>query len=429
MTRALSLLLVAVALVSSWPTAATAQSTSTCGSRVSTGVQFIVRYEEGEWRTKPPLETRITDRDRVEVCIEHFNYLRYTLKFDVSEQRSEGYSYLAKLWGTIVSPTLGSVMADVDPTRAPGDPLLQRLQTLYAFSLDTDAAIARATRPHTATGLNEVDAQRLSAARGTEAAKTGVAGQVESLRRVHRDLHEYLLNPANARDFARIYGEHREMYRAITSLFEAVNERAEIFLRLSAKTIAFENKRVGKRQAGTRVTFTVVALDEAGGVTPVDDVSYYVQSNMPLVAHGGIAFSNLRDVAFDKVRRSATFGTEQLYVTEDELFQRRTDEDRSYAYSLFLGWQFYGSGNDVTGDRRQGRVGGAFSLGTDVRQPGKRIFVGPSLLLFNRIVVTGGAVFGKEAEGLDETLEPNVFRLIAERPKRKWFFSLSTKVY
>lgn len=434
MTRAPRIVAAAWFLAALLPAAAEAQATATCGSRVATSAQFIVRYEEGEWRTTPPVETRITDRDRVIVCIEHFNFLRYTLKFDITEQRSESYSYLTKLWGSIVSPSLGSVLADADPRRLPADPLVERLQQLYGMALDTDAAIANATRPYTATGLTEAQAQTLSAARGSDTSqpKTGIAGRVDVLRRMSRDLQEYLLNPTNARDFARIYGELREMHREVTAFYQAVDERADIFLRLSAKTVGFELKRVGKRQAGTRVTFTVVAVDEAGGVTPVEDVSYFVQSNMPLVLHGGLAFSNLRDVTYDKVTRSTIVGfsdTQMFQEQTNDVFQQRTDEDRSYAYTLFLGWQFFGSGTDVGRDRRQAPFGGAFSLGTDIRQPGKRIFAGPSALIYNRIVVSGGVVFGKEAEGVNETLEPNVFRLIRERPKMKWFFSLSTKVY
>lgn len=422
MTRALRILSAAVALALAVPALADAQSTVICANRVSTTARFTVKYEEGEWRTTPPIETRITDRDRVDVCIEHFNFLRYTLKFDVAEQRSESYGYLTKLWGSILSPSLAGALGDAGPGGPAPDPLLQKLQTLYALSLDADAAVAAATRPYTATGLTDAQARALSTARGSETAtpRTGVAGQVDVMRRARNDLQQFILS--NAPAFDAIYGPRREMYRAVTDLYAAVNERADIFLRLSAKTIGIEVKRVGKREAGTRVTFTIVALDESGAVTPVDEVAYFVQSNMPLVAHGGIAFSGLRDVAFDKVKRAGTFG-------EEELFQQQSDENKSIDYTLFLGWQFYGMTNDVTGDRRQGKLGAAFSLGTDVRHPGKRIFAGPSLLLFNRIVVSGGAVLGKESEGQDVTLEPNLFRIIRERPKTKWFFSLSTKVY
>lgn len=413
-----------VGLAALTPALASAQSAVSCGDRVSTTARFTVRFEEGEWRTTPPIETRITDRDRVDVCIEHFNFLRYTLKFDVAEQRSESYGYLAKLWSSILSPSLAGVLAEGAPGTPAADPLLQKLQTLYALSLDTDAAIAAAARSYTATGLTAAQAASLARARGSETTqpKTGIAGQVEVLGRARADLQSFLLNPANTAAFAAIYGERREMYRAITELHAAVSERAEIFLRLSAKAIGIEVKRVGKRQPGTRVTFTVVALDEAGGVTPVDEVGYFVQSTMPLVVHGGVSFSGLRDLAFDKVKRAGTFG-------EEELFQQQGSTAGSIDYTLFLGWQLYGSNDDVTGDRRQSRVGAAFSLGTDVRSPGRRIFAGPSVLLFSRIVVSGGAVFGKESEGEAAAAEPNIFRLIRERRKTTWFFSISTKVY
>ncbi len=165
----------------------------------------------------------------------------------------------------------------------------------------------------------------------------------------------------------------------------------------------------------------MAAVDESAVATPVDEVTYFVQSTMPLVAHGGLSFAGLNDVTFEKVKRSASFG-------EDELFQRQTDAEASTGYTLFLGWQFYGSADAET-NARNGKVGAAFSIGTDVNKPGKRVFAGPSLMLFNRLVLTGGAVFGKEAEGENETLEPNLFRIIKDKPKGSWFFAISTRVY
>ncbi|HUR19204.1 MAG TPA: hypothetical protein VMZ90_00250, partial [Vicinamibacterales bacterium] len=255
--------LAAVVLVLSLAPDVAAQTT-TCKARVSTNLPFTVLFQEGEWRTTPPAQTRISDRDRVEVCIEHFNFLRYSLKFDVAEQRSESYAYLTKLWGSILSPSLTGVLGALGaaaPT-TPGDELVLKLQMLYALSLSTDAAVASAARPYKATGLTDAQARTLAGVRGDENAqpKTGIAGQLDVLRRAYQDLQQFILTPANASAFAAVHGERQEMYRYVTDFYEQVNERSEIFLRLSGKTIGVEVKPVGKRQAGTRVTFTLIAV-------------------------------------------------------------------------------------------------------------------------------------------------------------------------
>lgn len=399
------------------PAAAPTSVTSCSGA--TSRLRFTVKFEGGEWRTTAPAIARITERDRVEVCVEHFNFLRYTLKFDVAEQRSESYSYLTKLWSSILSPSLGAVLADAGPPQ-PTD-LVGNLQVLYRLSRELDGQVAAATRPFVRTGLTASEAGQLATLRGDENTRppTGVAGKLEITRNAFRALDNLILMDPAA--FASVHGDRREMYRSVVDFYTAVDERAQIFLRLSAKTIGTEVKQVGKKNAGTRVTFALTAVDEASAGTPMDDVTYFVQSNMPLVAHGGISFAGLNDVSFEKVKRSATFG-------EEELFQQQGDAETSTGYTLFLGWQFYGSG-DVATNARSSKVGAAFSIGTDVNRPGRRLFAGPSLMIFNRLVVSGGLVFGKEAEGQSVTLEPEVFRIVKERPKGTWFFSLSTRVY
>jgi hypothetical protein len=399
-----------------------------------TGYQFKLTYEANDqWAVRrPPTPTRITDRDRVEVCVQHFNYLRFVLKFSVEEQKVESYSYLTKLWGSILNPSLAGVLSTPEIATAPDREtpeqrvrreLITKLQRLYGASRELDGAVAAAAKPYVNTGLTAAQAADLSTARGveTDTPQRGVLGSRTVARNAFKDVDEYIMKEPYA--FAAIYGELQAMYRAVLDHYHAVDDRTQIFLRLSAKTIAFEVKRVGKRDAGTRVTFTVAAADDSGATTPVNEVSYFVQSNMPLVVHGGVSFAGLNDVSFTKVRRSTTFG-------EEELFQRTTNADSSTAlFSLFLGWQFFGTHNDVEDDARKGKVGAAFSLGTDIRDPGKRVFAGPSLILFNRLVLSGGVVFGSESEGESATFEPNVFRIIRAKPKASYFFSLSTKVY
>jgi hypothetical protein len=424
MARSIRALAHALLLVVGGSALAAAQELQDC-SRGSTGYRFIVRYGDNRvWVTTAPKETRIADHDRVEVCVEHFNYLRFSLKFDIAEQRVESYGYLTKLWSSLVAPTITGVLG-----AAPGAPedLEDTLRKLYKAARELDARVGEITAQYRDTGLTRSQATDLSIDRDAGRPATASAPAKRSVAALLRDLgaayQKLQLLVQDDRDaFIKAYSDRQEMYRAVTAYHEAVNDRAQIFMRLSARTIGIEIKRVGKRDAGTRVTFTLTATDESGASTPVDEVSYFVQSTMPLVAHAGIAFSGLNDVTFSKVKRAGTFG-------EEELFQRTTNGSESTAFTLFLGWQFFSARNDAEENKWKSKIGAAFSLGTDIQHPGKRIFAGPSLLLFNRIVLSGGVVVGNEVEGQNDTFEPNVFRIIREHPETSYFFSLSTKVY
>jgi hypothetical protein len=46
--------------------------------------------------------------------------------------------------------------------------------------------------------------------------------------------------------------------------------------------------------------------------------------------------------------------------------------------------------------------------------PGKRLFVGPSVMAFGRVVLTGGAALGTQSQGEDQ-IEPSWFGAITMR--------------
>jgi hypothetical protein len=434
MIRVRTLLALAASLVAFGPGSAAGQSVTSCDT-ASVNARFVVKFNGSAWTTEPPytkvatttpagsteikkVVTRITDRDRVEVCVEHLNFLRYTLKFDITEQQSEAYSYLTKLWASILLDPAGAAFSAFGPPPPPG--MVQRpavvlaLHELYKASRALDDKVGATAAKYTKTGLIKKEAETLDGERGT------VDGLLKTAREKFAAVDKVILD--DVASFEAVHGPQKELFRATVEHYRGVEGRADVFLRLSLKAIGIEVKSIGKKKPGTKVTFTLAAVDQSGSSTPLDDVDYFVQSNMPLVAHGGLSFSGLRDVSFSKVRRATGFG-------EEDLFQQQSD-DTSTGFALFLGWQFYGQG-DVATNQKEGRIGAAFSLGTDVNAPGKRVFAGPSLLLFNRLVISGGAVFGKEAEGeaAAETLEPNLFRIIREKPKAKWFFAVSTKVF
>jgi hypothetical protein len=373
----------------------------------------------GEWTVTPPAQPRITNRDRVEVCVEHFNFLRYTLTFDVAEEKSEAYAYLTQLWTSVLSPSLAGLigaLAAPQPgaPRTPQEEFLLQLQTIYALANELDHTVGAEIARYPRTGLDAQEAGALGTARGR------VTGSLAVLNKAYADLQTMLLDPRQTAQFASAIGGSNRVYEAVTALYAAVVKRADSFLRLSEKTVGVEVRKVGTRTAGTRVTLTLSAAADASAKTPMADVHYFVETTMPLVVHGGMAFSRLDDVSFEKVKRASSF-------SEEDLFQQKSADANTRALSLFLAWQFWSRAGTAAGSAE--RVGVLFSIGTDLRAPGKTIFAGPSLALFNRVVLTAGATLGRESKGEAVTLEPDVFRIVRDRPATAFFVSLSTKVH
>jgi hypothetical protein len=370
---------------------------------------------KGEWDITPPDRARITNRDRVEVCIEHFNYLRYTLSFSVAEERSEAYDYLTKLWTSVLNPSAGDFLKALAAPQlgAPPPMFLERLQIIYALATELDRAIGEQLGTFRQTGLNAQEADALAKAR------TDIASQAGVLARAYADLQLDLLKPENATDFERAIGGTSKIYDAVSAVYQTVSKRADVFLNLSNKTIGIEVRKVGARSAGTKVSLTLAAVDEGGVSTPMGDVNYLVQTTLPLVLHGGLAFSTLNDVKFEKIKRA-------VGASEEDLFQQRSDDDNSKSFTAFLGAQLLAVGGK--GGDGSAPLALLFSLGTDVRSPGRTIFAGPSFAILNRVMLTAGLALGTESEGEQATLEPNVFRVVRDHTTTSPFFSLSVKV-
>ena len=180
-------------------------------------------------------------------------------------------------------------------------------------------------------------------------------------------------------------------------------------------------KKLGTKDAGTRVTVTLVSTDPNGVKEEFETIHYVSQSSSPLVVHGGLTFAGIKDISFDKVKRVAQ-------VSEEDLFQQRGSGGNASGFALFLSWQFWAIGGSSDQEAKQQPVALLASLGTDVREPGKTLFAGPSAMLFGRAVVTAGAALGRETTG-DEPVEPTIFRVLTDRGTTSWFLSLTFRLY
>lgn len=408
-----------------------------CGSPATANL-YRFCYDGKAWQIDEPTNARFTDRDRVEVEVVRLNYFRYTLSFDVQEQKSEAYQYLNKLWTSVLSVGVGSLTGALDDaTKKRSDnetAFLRRLIALVRASQALDAALTRAVAAHRLPGLSPAEAKILETNLGNNPQlacddewKPGAEDPLVrcpivalSQRTIvaFNDLERGILT--DPEQFALSTGiTYAGVYETAKKAYGEVRARSDQFQSLAQRSLGSERRKVGKRDAGVRLTLTLSAVDAAGGRSPIGDVSYVVESSLPLVVHGGLVFSRLNDVTFEKVKRANGF-------SEDDLFAKKNDEANSRNFTLFMGWRLGAMGG---GRPKSMRVSAMLSLGTDVDSPGKKIYVAPTLLFFNRVAVSYGAALGKESEGQQQTLEPDIFRIVKARPSAAQFFSISTRIF
>jgi hypothetical protein len=415
---------------------------ATCGSELANNL-YRLCFDGKAWKIDEPSNSRFTNRDRVEVEIQRFNFIRYTLSFDVKEEKSESYQYLTKLWTSVLSPDLLGLVGlglDADKTAAEAAALVTAMRDLNRRTEALDRRIAGLVGVFTKTGLTTGEASALDMALGTaspctdapdnqvdqpawisgpdplrgQSVRALVCGAQVSLARLQRQV---LMTDGG---FTAAYGKQSKLYTMVTEAVTGSLTRADAFVTRAVKTTGSEVKKLGKHDAGTRVTLSVAAIGDGGDRTPLGDVNYFVETTIPLVAHGGLAFSGLKDVTFQKVQRASAFG-------EDDLFQKVSDGNNTTGFCLFLSWMAFQLDRHQTPNKSVAAI--LLSLGTDVAKPGKRIFAGPSLMLFNRLVLTAGLAFGKEASGEQQTLAPDIFQVVKERPRPSGFFALTMKVH
>ncbi len=385
------------------------------GQPARTESVFDVCFDGAAWRVQPPPNGRLTSHDDVWIRVRHFNFLRYTLSMDVTEERAESYAYLTKLWSSVLNPAVAEVFGALgEPPAAAPDPLLDAARLVYANAQRLQRQVQAALAPYTRPGLTAREAETLATA------TSGVRDAAMRLRASYSSLQQLVEGDAEA--FKQAFGGSMKAYYklAVDSYDEAIG-RSDSFLRLADRTLSDEIRRLGTRDAGTRVTVTLAATDPDGVRQEVETIHYVSQSSMPLVAHGGVAFSGIRDVTFEKVRRAVEF-------SEEDFFARQASDTTATGFSTFLAWQVFAVARSLDADTKQQPFGLLLSIGTDLSSPGHRLYLGPSLMLFSRLVLTTGAAFGRASDG-EDPIEPDVFRLVREHGETSWFTALTVRLY
>ncbi len=377
---------------------------------------FDVCYDGDQWRVQPPPNSRLTNRDAVWVRVRHFNFLRYKLNFEVTEERAESYNYLHSLWSTALGLSLSDIAGALDGGRDQDrdEAFVTATREVYRAGQAVQKAVDAALAPHKDAGLTRREVEQLRTA-------TSDVQMALTALRVKHDLLQAMVEQDNTAFRAAFAGRVAPLYTLATNVFREASQKADAFLVLAQRSLGDEIKKIGTKDAGTRVTVVMTATDPNGARSEMETVHYFVQSNMPLVAHGGVSLSGLKDISFATVKRAAQY-------SEEDYFQQQSDAEQLLGYSTFLAWQLFAPKSSLDTETKQQKISLLVSMGTDLNAPGKRVYVGPSAMIMGRLVITGGAVIGSQASGADP-IEPNVFRLVRHVRTTTWFTSVGVRVY
>jgi hypothetical protein len=198
------------------------------------------------------------------------------------------------------------------------------------------------------------------------------------------------------------------------SLVAKLNE----FVRRADESIKGRSGDLESQKAGTIVTVTakVKSIGEspdevknAAAAKPFT-VTYYVQSDMPVVFHAGIAYTNLKSFDYQVVQKNLT----------GDVFQQIQKPDASVDLTAFMTYLFTPLADDWKG-------GFGLSLGTGVKELGKKLFVGATLKFSDRLLLTGGGFSQAvtDSAGVALSASPKLFDSIKRVQKWGWFGSVS----
>lgn len=366
---------------------------------------------------------RITEKMPVTIAVNNYNFLHYGLEIEIEEEVVDAYAELAEFWDKFLS--LDTYLDILDDRRSDRPPqpdcrirailkVDSRLSACLDAAGDFEAATVnwrkklREARAFVASSLKDYNKLALS---------DDDKGAIEEFRK--NSLSVVKILEAYKTRSLELASTNKELDRFDKT--DAVHsEIIEGLRRVNARAKLVKNgfiHGVKKKKPGTIVSVKLIPTG-LEGVGAEDDslskkqvtVRYFVQSRHPLVFHAGLAYSDVDEVEFSKIRSAAG----------EDLFSKIQDEDSELDLTGFLSYQFlsYGRRND------QGLL---ITVGTDFDEPGKRAYFGLSHR-WGRWLLTGGWVRAEVEQGEETTTDPDLFRTISSGSDDGGFASISFKL-
>ena len=310
-------------------------------------------------------QPRITEETALRVRIVGANLLKYGLKFETKEKVVDSYVELEKLWRQVLTlaPSLRS-------RAAPPSEFVEAVKVWREELEKHDGEVAEFVAGF--KGLTLACGERDAIKAESEKVKDRLA-ELELSRETAAKL------IAKAEDFT-VYDKTLEVH-------EATVGRLRSFAIRGAMAADGVTQRVTFGAAGRIVTFTVTMSDlitaKDPGVTEV--VEFFVHSTLPVTFHAGYSYSTLNSFEFESVAAAAG----------EDLFAQINDETNTSGFTAFLSYRL-GRAAATPGRREL-----FLTLGTDFKDPGKRIFIGATTRI-KKVLLSGGIATAAVREANDE---------------------------
>jgi hypothetical protein len=333
---------------------------------------------------------RIGARVPVTFHVHHFNFLRYNLHFTVQEDSVPAYRLLDRLWSQFFSLGLGAM-------GAPAPAATQFDRKLLAWRLELRNSELRLN--NFLSGIKNVGL--------TNAEVASVNSQISPLgENALRDIEQARTEALNAVTTT----VELDAYERTEAVHHRIAEKLSSFVSAAQLTVNGTRKPIKPSGSGTILTVTMQPRDfNAADVGKPIVVEYFVQSRLPVQFHAGLAYANIKQVEFEKVRA----------LSGQDLFAEVKDQEGSTGINAYLSYPLFPWRQDSDNSLLA-------TLGTELTSPGKTISVGVSWRILNRLYLTGGVVSAEVTQGgnpvLDqiasETNTRELFDVVTRR--RKW---------
>jgi hypothetical protein len=353
---------------------------------------------------------RIDERDRVAVKLTHFNFINFAAEYTIEKTVIEAYVTLNKLWSQALGLGLPFAAASVrDTGPCPEDATFEQcvVDWMWAQILTSRQlnVVTGSFKNRVALDQSIIDGNIKPDSMTMETLRAQLVQiQSDTLTRKPTSLQEI------------------EWYTQVQTAHDRLVGQLDAYLRLAELTVSGQTKNIDKQAAGTLVTVKIVAMNALGNPAgkPVE-IQYFVHSKYPVTFHAGYLYSSLKEVKFEQVRTTAGA----------DLFQQVHKPENVNTYAAFLSYQLF-SGN--TG--RYG-TGVLATLGTDFKDPAKRLYIGGSVKFLSRVFAGVGVVSSDVSEGVNPVVEQigsalgarDLFTAVTTRRDWKPYFHISFGVF
>lgn len=352
------------------------------------------------------IDLKIDSTDQVVVKVTNFNYINFDLTIEITEKEVETYKFLSNLWDELLGFDLGDVSISGSGIRgqttssgATEDPVVTWWKAIRKD---------RQTLKETAEGyskdyLSSTDRDNLVTDRENRADANAKLQKLRDLA------FQAAVTVEDLQKFDIVDKEHSDQVQANL-----------LFVGLAKKSLDGESTLVRKKDAGTLVSAAINSTPKESGSEGSESrqvsVSYFVQSELPLVFHVGLTYADTDKVELEKVRA----------LDGRDLFSEVSSDSGETGLSAFLSYPIGQAESDYF-----------VTLGTDVEDLGERLHVGLSWRFRQNWMATFGGSYQKTQAGemevqdtnMDQTSTRTLFEIAKE--EREWapFVSISVKLY